>query len=215
VVGRHEKRDLRATQNHGIAAFLVSQPADHLLIGGERRLCEDAVHQLIEDDPVEDVDLAGARDPVLESSLSELLRIDRALHRVAGAQDSDSPEALFVRLLRHHLGDVQPGERRLGGDPGERDVDRVVGADQEVGPKRLELARRGQHEAGHLVPSIAVDRSHVLGQAVGVEAHLRMSVGTQALAPVERDRPVAQGRPLGAAGHDSDVRGHSFLRLQS
>jgi hypothetical protein len=152
--------------------------------------------------------ISAGRRPVLQAQRAELLRVDRAFHRVARAQDANPAKALRLRHPRHDLSNVQPGQRRLRGHVRERDVNRVVGADQELGPRGLELPGRRQHQRGHSLPVVPVDCLHVLGEAVGVQAHLGVGVGAQALAPVERHRPVAERSPLAAAGHDPYVRRH-------
>ena len=69
----------------------------------------------------------------------ELFRIDLAVDQPASAGEADAPEAARHGLLRHSIGDVQPGQRQTGLDEMQRLVDRVVGTNHEVGARRGEF----------------------------------------------------------------------------
>jgi hypothetical protein len=84
-------------------------------------------------------------------------------------------------------------------------VNSVVGTDEEFGAAAGQFFRRGQHEIGHALPVLFVNIAHVVGQRVGVHGDFGMMVASHHLLAFLADGAVAERRPLGAAGHDSDV----------
>src|SRR5690606_39401174 len=73
------------------------------------------------------------------------------------AGEADAPEAARRGLLGDDLGDVQPRQRRTVADERQRAVQRVVGADHEVGADALQLDRKSTRlNSSHVKSSYAV-----------------------------------------------------------
>ena len=91
---------------------------------------------------------------------------------------------------------------------GERLVDRVVGADQEIGGDARELPGGGEHQLAHALPVVAFEAGHIFGKGRRVHRHFRMRVAAEKLGALRADGPVAESRAFGRAGDNADMQGH-------
>jgi len=88
-------------------------------------------------------------------------------------------------------------------------VDRVVGADQEIGPGLRQLVGRFQHQLRHGLQIAGVQRLLVAAEIGRVQGHFRVAMAAQHGRRLGADRAVAQGRALGGTTDDPDVQGHA------
>src|SRR5262249_30144765 len=138
----------------------------------------------------------------------QLFRMGFAPDRPAGSRQAGAPMPAQGGPGSDALGDVQPGQRRLRFQVGQRLVDGVVGADEEVGADLRQLVGRGKHQRSHTPPVAVVDALDVLGERARVHRDLRVAVGPEELRPLDATDPIRQRGALGRAGHDTDVLGH-------
>jgi hypothetical protein len=87
-------------------------------------------------------------------------------------------------------------------------VNRVVGADQEIGADSRQLVRGGEHQLTDARPVVVVDASHIVGQRVRVHRDLWVSVQAEERRAFRADCPIAKRRTFCGAGDDADVAGH-------
>jgi hypothetical protein len=79
---RQREFDLRATENHGVAAAFFHS-ADDLPKIGDRVCCRDTVNQLTEDDAIDDSAFGRIRPHMFQPVDSELFRIDFTFDEIA------------------------------------------------------------------------------------------------------------------------------------
>ena len=92
-------------------------------------------------------------------------------------------------------------------------MDGVVGADQEIGANRFQLAGGGEHQFAHARPVAAVDIGHVVGQRGGVHRDLGVRMRAEDRCALDADRAVAQRFAFRRAGDDADMsRCHDDVR---
>ncbi|KAG1244918.1 hypothetical protein G6F65_021538 [Rhizopus arrhizus] len=89
---------------------------------------------------------------------------------------------------------------------GQRLVDGVVRADQEICARARQLVGRRQHQRTHAGQVTVVQADHVVGQRMGVQGDFRVRVRPHALRAFRAQRAIAQRRALGRAGDDADVK---------
>ncbi len=208
-----EKRDLGAAEDYGVAAFLL-ETRDDLLEGGDGFGFEDSADELVEDNAVDGFAFAGVGAEVIDVVGRQLVWVDVAFGEPAGPGDGNAAEALLGGCGGDYFCDVKPWPWRVREDVGERLVDGIVGADEEVGSDGGELAGGGEHESGDGGPVVAVDGLHVLGEGVSVHGDFRMVVRAQEAGPLNADGSVAESGAFSGATYDSYVLGHSsdFIR---
>jgi len=203
----HDQRDLGAAEHDGVAA-LGLHASDHALEAGHRLGSEDARDQFVHDDAVDLVTLAGGRAQMLQPAIGELFRIDVALDQPPCAGQAEAPEASRRRFRGDHLGDVQPGQRRVRQHMVQRLVDRVVRADQEVGAARCQLAGGRQHERRHALQVSLVEAGDIAGERRRMHGDLRVGMRAEQGRTLRADGPIAERRSFRRAADDTDVTGH-------
>jgi hypothetical protein len=208
----HDQRRLGAAEHHGIAA-LVLHPCDDPLMIGDCFGLEDAVDQFIHDDAVDLVALGGARTHEREAARPELFRIGLAVHQPAGADQADAPEPALGRLRGDDLGNVHPGERRARRNRGQRLMNGVVRADQEIGAYLRELVGRSQHQFADAPPVAAVETFHMVGERRGMHRDLGMTVRPEQRGTFHADGLIAESCAFGGAADDTDMLRHGAILL--
>lgn len=92
-------------------------------------------------------------------------------------------------------------------------MDRIVRADQEIGPDRRELGGRGKHQLRDTLEVPLVEENHIVGERIRVHRDFRVGMRTEKARAFNADRAIAESRSFGGAGDDADVLRHSFPQL--
>ena len=106
------------------------------------------------------------------------------------------------------FGDVQPRKRRPHGNILHRLMDRIIGADQELGPRSPKLEGGRRHQVANACDVAAVKTANAVAERMRVHRHLGMGVRTKVPRTLRADGPVAQRGIFGRARDDADVFGH-------
>ena len=149
--------------------------------------------------------LPGTGNALLNTGGLQRVAVNRALHEIACAEDSEAFELAALRLFGNFSRDIQPRSRRTMLDQIEGLMDRVVRADQKIGAAAGQLFRGVKHQFGHARPIPSVDVPHIFRQGVGVQRDFRMIVLAKELRALERNGAVTESGSFGAAGDDADV----------
>jgi hypothetical protein len=87
-------------------------------------------------------------------------------------------------------------------------MDRVVGADQEVGADLRELVRGREHQLADALQVAPLEARDVVRERWCVHRDFGMPVRAEQLRTLRTDRAVTERRTFGRTGNDTDVLGH-------
>jgi hypothetical protein len=172
---------------------------------GPRSVGEDAVHQLIENDRVDQGPVIRLRQLGGDPAGGQRGRVHLAIHRVPGAKYADPPAAVAGGLLSHHLGDVQSRQGQVRSGLFEGDVRGVVRADEEVRarPGQPLGAARERGPDRHVVA--LVPGQHAARHGDAVQGDIRVVVRADPPETFLAEGEEAQGRTFRAVREDAEV----------
>ena len=199
-------RELGGGEHHRVAA-LSNEPVHGVATLLSGQIGDDAIHQLSVDDPVHRERLFAGGNVDVDSARSQPARVEIALHQGSGTEDADTAVSGGPRLVGHDLCDMQARKVESHPGPFQREMRRVVRADEE--------RRAGGGESPGAAGELGADGALVPGPPRGetmpepdvVEGDVRVGVAAESPGSLSAAREETDRRPVRVGAEDSDV-GH-------